>query len=1801
VAVLEITIQRGHAGAFPVVAELSAGGQLPTRAEGSLQLDRVDLLTLLDPLAYGTLLGQGVFGRGVRDAFVRARGGGETVHVLLFIEAPELRDLRWERLCGPLDDERWDFLARDPRVPLAIHLPTATDRRFPPFGRTDLRALVLVASPPGLERFRFAPFDAAAALATVRAGLGDLPHDCLCVGPEAVGPPSLRGLIARMVAHRYTLLHVVCHGVFNKHDGETAILIAGDDGQAEAVPAARVIEQLRGIGGARGLPHFVFLATCESADPRAEGALGGLAHRLVRDLGVPAVVAMTEKISQTTALALGRAFYPRLREHGEVDRALVESLAVVGERFDSAVPALFSRLAGRPLFADDPGRAPTPGELQRALEVLATVMPTRAPTLVPRLQALTTRMAPLLEEDGLTPAASREREACLGELGELCEEVVDLSLPALALGKAPPAYEATCPFPGLQAFRGDDSRFYFGRGELVDRLAREVGEASFLAVLGQSGSGKSSAVLAGLVPRLQRDRPGLAAIAMVPGSSPRARLQAALAEAKLEHLLVRAQARGRRKGKAEERCAAVLVVDQLEEAFTLCADADERAGFFGQLLALREAMVVVVTLRADFLGEVAPYAELRGAIERHQVLVAPMTASELRGAIEQQAAAVGLRFEGDLMATILAEVQAEPGAMPLLQHALLELWRRRHGRWLRGEEYRALGGVSQAIARTADAIYLDLEDEDRERVRRIFTRLTRIDVDASPGAERRDTRRRQEIAALVPAGEPPEPTESLVARLAGDRLLVTAVHPQTGRETVEVSHEALIRRWPRLQSWIGEDLDGTRKIHQLEEAARTWEEGERRPDLVVHREGRLAEVEALVASGRFPLNAREAEYVAACVAAQAEERRAEEEARQKELAGARALAEVQRQRAETQEAAARAEKAQALRLRARSRVLAVVGVLALVAAVASGLLYVRSERSLVEATESRAVAEGAQRRAQDVLLIATAEHQGDDLTRQALLVREISTLAEDPQWLAPLVRTSSEPRALAGFSLIRAFNDERHLALDRTGEQIVTIEGDGALRLRGLTGPTLLATTGPEPRFRGLQTAGDVLFVERVDGWHHAPGFAAPLAALEIDKILAVDANDGHVWALAANESGGSRTPCALGVVEVVGPAVQPLRCLQPEGTPPYRAYVFGAAGVALNVDDVQLQPLSGGPAVAVATKLEWISIASDPPSEMPAVLRAVRVGERVALAGHHWLEYWQVDPKGQMQLVTRVDRKTPVEVPAASSVYSSLWDFGFVDDAPWLLDGAGVIWRFAAGAWTPSGSIAATHGAPTTRAHHAGAGLLVFGTGSLVQVHAIRARQTRIWAAHEGKVTELAISGDGRRLASQGDADVRVWDLGDEGSPRWTTLFGGGPDALLDVDGRRALVATTVLGPLDPAGPIMEDGELVTPPRVVTLVTLDGSRPPRELPGVARARFLAGGDDLAVATDDGRVGVLHGEEPPALAEAATDWDGLRLFAAPGRVFHEPRAATLWGVGEAGRGWLMTPPGLAIQDFALAPSGAALWANAIDQRLARVSPAGELRELLGEPPLTGDLIVSAVAWSPDGSRLAVATTAKVGDQACLVHWAPDDPATARRVCWRAAEVPGHRASYNLTGSGLAWTADGTTLAHRLGAGIFLVDAVGDAEPRWLPSGVSMDHEAELQFHPGARWLLETAYHAAYLVPVVAGSEPPIALIDRPDNARPLGLKALFLDEGRTLMTVTLDSSIAADAKPPLPPPAAQLTTDRWIVDVDTAIRSLREDSPFCLEPGWRVANLRETDADAKARHCACRAAYATSDETCGGS
>jgi len=164
-SIFEITVQRKSGDDWPVVVEHSKPGVfLPVRNEGLLSLDQTELLSQVTPRDYGTLLGQALFRGEVRDAFVRARAkNGEDLRVLLFVEADDLKTLRWERLCAPLDGG-WNFLALDQRVPFSLYLPSLTDRRFPPIGRRDLRALVLVTSREGLDGvYHLDPFDVQAA------------------------------------------------------------------------------------------------------------------------------------------------------------------------------------------------------------------------------------------------------------------------------------------------------------------------------------------------------------------------------------------------------------------------------------------------------------------------------------------------------------------------------------------------------------------------------------------------------------------------------------------------------------------------------------------------------------------------------------------------------------------------------------------------------------------------------------------------------------------------------------------------------------------------------------------------------------------------------------------------------------------------------------------------------------------------------------------------------------------------------------------------------------------------------------------------------------------------------------------------------------------------------------------------------------------------------------------------------------------------------------------------------------------------------------------------------------------------------------------------------------------------------------------------------------------------------------------------------------------------------------------------------------------------------------------------------
>ncbi len=323
------------------------GELLAGRKQGILQLDLAALRGQITPSHYGRILGEFLFRDQIRDAFTRALAqSSDKLHLLLFIEDNELRSLHWEWLCAPLDGD-WKLLALAQQVPWAFYLPSSSNHVFPAIRREDLRTLVVVANPKGLEQYKLPSFDAQTTLRSVTQALGDIPYTTLDTTPDAELPPTLDHLSEALTTIAYPILHIVAHGTVSRKTGETALFLAGTDQQVAVVMASQLIERLSAI---RYRPYLIFLSTCESASPEAEQSLGGLGQRLVRELGIPAVVAMTDKVSIATAQRLAEQFYRRLTAHGEVDVALVEACIGLAKHDDVTVPALYSRLRGQALF-----------------------------------------------------------------------------------------------------------------------------------------------------------------------------------------------------------------------------------------------------------------------------------------------------------------------------------------------------------------------------------------------------------------------------------------------------------------------------------------------------------------------------------------------------------------------------------------------------------------------------------------------------------------------------------------------------------------------------------------------------------------------------------------------------------------------------------------------------------------------------------------------------------------------------------------------------------------------------------------------------------------------------------------------------------------------------------------------------------------------------------------------------------------------------------------------------------------------------------------------------------------------------------------------------------------------------------------------------------------------------------------------------------------------------------------------------------------------------------------------------------
>ncbi|MBE9225183.1 WD40 repeat domain-containing protein [Phormidium sp. LEGE 05292] len=393
-----------------------------------------------------------------------------------------------------------------------------------------------------------------------------------------------------------------------------------------------------------------------------------------------------------------------------------------------------------------------------------------------------------------------------------------------------------CPYRGLFHFGPDDAKYFFGREVFVEELFAATQTRNFILLLGASGSGKSSVVLAGLVPKLQQEhhwlfthfRPGsepfhALAEALVPLYEPDKNATEQMAQARqLAEFFVNGSVLLQDVfSKIQQKYPnhrVLLIADQFEELYTLCAEQKTRHSFLDILLASfptfpsqsQFSRVLVATMRADFLGNALSYPKFGEVLRNADIKIRSMNREELSQVIVKPAKKLGVTFQDGLVKRILDDVEDQPGNLPLLEFALTELWNKRTGKQLTHEIYEEIGQVEGALARHADEKYCNLTDEEKEKVRRIFIQLVR------PGEGVEDTRR---IAMKAELGEQ---SWSLVKQLADARLVVTSRNA-TSQETVEVVHEALIRNWGELREWMNTDRVFRAWQERLRAAKGQWE------------------------------------------------------------------------------------------------------------------------------------------------------------------------------------------------------------------------------------------------------------------------------------------------------------------------------------------------------------------------------------------------------------------------------------------------------------------------------------------------------------------------------------------------------------------------------------------------------------------------------------------------------------------------------------------------------------------------------------------------------------------------------------------------------------------------------------------------------------------------------------------------------------------------------------------------------------------------------------------------------------------
>ncbi len=1357
------------------------------------------------------------------------------------------------------------------------------------------------------------------------------------------------------------------------------------------------------------------------------------------DFGIAKVLKGTADLSQTDAIIGSPAYISpeQIRSEAVTPLSDIYSLGVV----------LYELLTGQHPFPEESLPALLHKHLNEALPSAGALRPS-LPSAVDAVIQRATAKEPAQRFPDVLTLADAFRQVMTPEPA-MVSTVVGL-----------PSAEPTNPYKGLRPFYEADAPDFFGRDALTERLlarlaptqmasippperalperqggdvppeplaraAHRESQGRFLAVVGPSGSGKSSVVRAGLIPALRRGAlqgsDDWFVIQMLPGAHPIEELEAALLRIAVnppESLLnqMREDARGLLRAvkralpdddAGHGQSELVLLVDQFEEVFTLVEDESERAQFLDALITAvtdpRSRLRVIVTLRADFYDRPLQYAGVGELMRQQTEVVLPLSSVELERAIAGPAERVDVALEPGLMAEIVADVTDQPGTLPLLQYALTELFERRSGSTLTLEAYQEIGGVLGALGRRAEELYAGLSAEGQEAARQLFLRLVTLGEGSSDGLTSLDTRRRVlrgELESLT-TGDRGQTTvmDELIELYGRYRLLTFDRDPVTRGPTVEVAHEALLREWGRLREWLDASREDLRAHRRLTAAATEWIDANQDAGFLL-RGSRLDRFEAWAAETDLALTKVERDYLEASVTLR-EQRQAERERE-------RALAEEQRRRAEIERQRAEDQTRRSRHLRWLAGGLAGALILAIVATAFARKQWNESQESLRLSISHR--------------LTAAAINNLDRYPERSVLLALEAVLAtysadksvtkEANHALRRALQASRAQLTLLGHAGpvygVAVSLDGKRLATasgDRTAKVWDAASGEELITLSGHTRAVWSVAFSPEcvsPPDGGPEGCGARLATASEDGmakvWDVATG----------QELLTLAGHTGPVWSVAFS----------------------PACISQPDGGPERCGMRLATAGEdgTVKVWDVatgqELLTLSGhtGPVYGVAFSPECVS----PPGGGPE-----QCGTRLVTAsGDGTAKVWDVSAAFDTGLEASVAAVSGQELLTLAGHTGPVWSVAFSpecvsppDGGPERCgtrlatggeDGTARLWDAASGEElvTFSGHSGAVRGVaffspecvspPDGRPERCGTRLATVSEDETVKVWPLApgvgsfGRELLTLSEHTGPVYGVAFSPGGTRLfTASGDRTARVWNI--SASRELLTLSGHSgpvygvafsPECVTPPDGGPEWCGTRLVTTSEDGTARIWDAasgeELLTISGHTDIIWMADFSPECVRPpdgGPERC-----GERLATASADGTARIWDsttGEELLNLSDH-THWvtfvafnpDGSRLATASA-----DGTARVWDA-ISGQG-LLTLSGHTgwVLSVEFSPEGTRL-ATASYDGTARVWDAASGKELLTLSGHTG--WVFYVAFSSDGTQLATAGedgTARVWDAA----------------------------------------------------------------------------------------------------------------------------------------------------------------------------------------------------------------------------